>query len=196
MMNRLKFSIYRRMDGRLQELFKISRTPTGLYFNPVHDPMKATMRADGPVLPPYSWTYHEDGKSWDKRGRTHGALRKTLETPLSSFSGSRTITTLCSTGGGGWIHPRETAVEVLPADIVLDRGSPFGLEIILSDTVVNLDPQSDRLNPTVYVKDEVFPVIIVEVFDLALPTFPRYRFPRTDPLVEGENLFFDHHGRI
>jgi hypothetical protein len=195
-MNRLKFSIYRRVDGRLHELFKISRTPTGLYFNPVHDPTKATMRTEGPVSPPYSWTYHEDGRSWDKRGARRGALRKTREMPLSSFSGSRTVSTLCSVGAGGCIFPLEASVTLRPVDIVVDRSAWFGVEIMLSDKVVTLDPLPERLNSTTYVKDEVFPIIIVEVFDLASPALVSSRFPRTEPLVEGKNLFFDHQQRI
>jgi hypothetical protein len=46
------------------------------------------------------------------------------------------------------------------------------------------------------VKDQVSPVIMIEVFDRPSGVMPIGRFPRLKPIVEGETLFFDHSGRI
>jgi hypothetical protein len=189
--NRVKFDIYCRKGGRLINLLRINRTPTGLYFNAPHDPMRARGGRSGPCS---TFSYHESGRSWFKQGTDRSWLKR-LEIPLSAFRGARTIQTgQCFITDGG-ISPLESSVHVRPNDIIIDRTGPFGVEIILSDQPLILDPDPKRPNSEIHTFDRVFPVILVEVFDLreggALA-----RFPRMDPLVEGVNLFFDHRGRI
>jgi hypothetical protein len=90
---------------------------------------------------------------------------------------------------------REGKVHLRREDIVTERLGAFGVEIILADRVADLPRLPERPNSVSYVKDQVVPVIIVEVFDLPTGVLSS-RFPRTEQLVEGENLFFDHPGRI
>lgn len=140
------------------------------------------------------FSYHEDGNSWFKRGKDHSWLKR-IETPLSAFTGARTIWTATHFNDDGGRDPLESGVVLRPVDIVIDRPTRFGVEFILSDQPLTLTPDPQRLNSGLYTFDRVFPLILVEVFDL-LELGVRERFPRTEPLIEGVNLFFDHRGRI
>ena len=196
MVDRLKFSIYCRKSGRLINLYQINRTPSGLYLNAPHDPLKATMRQEGgPRSASSGFTYHEDGKSWFKTGGDHSALER-VETPLSDFRGARTIGTGAYVVLGGGIDRVESSVDLRPQDVIVDRPVPFGVEIILSDCPRTLPPDPERPNSELHTFDQVFPVVLVEVFDLVEGLMPRLRFPRTEPLIEGETVFFEHRGRI
>jgi hypothetical protein len=185
-----KFRVYLRRDGWLVEMHNIARTPTGLYFNQTRYTFGNTVSRS-----PSSSTYHEDGKRWSK-GLLDRNMAKCLDQPLSGFKGqfslSTSITTVLNPQGG--LTPEQANLRA--NDIVFERQGTFGTEMMLSDAVIDLPGLPDRPNRTVYVKDQIFPVIIFEVFDRPSPAVPSPRFPRLDPFVEGETLFFDHPGRI
>jgi hypothetical protein len=119
-MNRIKFSIYVRGSVGLIELWAIKRTPTGLYFNEVHDPFRASLRAQGQTVPSRSTsTYHEDGRSWFKSSGRRDQ-QKWLDTPLAQFTGARTTRTMVCVRDGT-PDPAERPVTLRPEDIVLER---------------------------------------------------------------------------
>jgi hypothetical protein len=185
-----KFRVYLRRDGLLVELHNIARTPTGLYFNQTRYMFGNTVSRS-----PSSSTYHEDGKLWSK-GLLGRDMAKHLNQPLSGFKGQFSLSTSINTvlNPRGGLTPNQANLR--PGDIVFERLGTFGTEIILSESVIELPELPDRPNRTVYVKDQIFPVIIIEVFGRPSPAVPSPRFPRLKPLVEGETLFFDHPGRI
>jgi hypothetical protein len=185
--DRLKFSVYLRRDGRLQEFYQISRTPSGLYFNEVRSPIRSALKGQGvKMLPGSSSSYHSSGMYWDKHfGRRD---RKIRDTPLAEFSGARTYSTqLCVITSMELQRPADS-VRLRAEDVVFERYGPFGIEIILSDSVFEISPEPDRLNSVTYVKEQVFPAIMIEVFDSPTGVFPRMRFKRAEPLSEGENF--------
>ena len=183
---RLKFNVYLKRDSMLVELYAINRTPSGLYFNP-------TRRAGGKTHS--SHTYHQDGLSWGK-GLVTRNDSKVRDSPLSDFEGQRTLRTSINVIGSTDQGIPETQIVIRPQDIMLDRPRAFGVEFILSSEPIELATLADRPNSITYVKDEVFPLIIIEVYDLTSRAMLSPRFPRLTPLIEGETLFFDHPGHI
>jgi hypothetical protein len=186
---RLKLDIYYRRNGRLVNLYRINRTPTGLYLNAAKHPLAASGSARKGDS---SLSYHEDGRWWIK----HDGRRdpKRLETPLSAFRDARTISTTWCTILDASSNPLESEIQVRPQDIIIDRPDRFGVEIILCDRAIVLPDEPTRPNSTTYTFNQISPVILVEVFDFKQVSVPR--FTRAEPLVEGVNLFFDHPGRI
>jgi len=198
---RVKFDIYCRKSGQLINLYRINRTPSGLYLNETRNPMRATMKEVGEVKRGESgFTYHEEGNSWFKQRGDRRSMKR-RETPLSDFVGARTIATAVHVvAEAGKIQALEASVKLRADDVVIDRPGPFGVEIILSDRALALDRDPKRPNSVLHTFDQVFPAILIEEFDAIEESggvpIPTGRFPRTEPLVLGENLFFDHHGRI
>jgi len=180
--NRLKFRIY--MPGRsgLVVVQSVNRTPTGLYFNRLFGGRASHQ------------TYHEDGKRWSQ-GILDRNSCKILDTPLSSFTGTRTLVSMVCVRNHREPHPDERKVNLRPEDIVLNDSAIVGYELILSDGKVDLPIMPNRANRHVYVKDSVFPLIIIEAYDPIVPIMSE-RYPRLEPRTEGVDLFFDHPGRI
>jgi len=183
---RLKFSIFLRRDGMLIELFAINRTPTGLYFN-------ATQSAMGKSR--HSSSYHESGLRWSK-GLGGRNSHKIKDAPLHDFRGQFSLSTSVSNVIIPSAGRPEATVKLWPDDVVFERPEIFGVEIILSDVPIELPPMEGRPNSVTFIRDQVVPVVMVEVFDVPSAVFPLSRYPRRVPLVEGETLFFDHQGRI
>jgi hypothetical protein len=158
--------------------------------------MKAAQRVRGErVTPGYSSTYHEDGRYWDKfLGDRNN--RKVRNPPLSNFSGALTPRTLVCPMVDMRLHRQEGAVSLRADDVIFERDVTFGVEVILAEEVLILPPLTGRVHSATYVKDQLSPVIMIEVFDLASNVLPLPRFERAVPLAEGENVFFNYPGRI
>jgi hypothetical protein len=158
--------------------------------------MKAAQRARGErVTPGYSSTYHEDGGSWEKFLGDRNS-RKVRNPPLSDFSGALTLRTLVCPMVDMSLHRQEGAVSLRADDVIFERDVTFGVEVILAEKVLVLPPLTDRVHSVTYIKDQLSPVIMIEVFDLASNVLPLPRFERAVPLTEGENVFFNYPGRI
>jgi hypothetical protein len=94
------------------------------------------------------------------------------------------------------LHRQEGAVSLRADDVIFERDVTFGVEVILAEKVLVLPPLTDRVHSVTYIKDQLSPVIMIEVFDLASNVLPLPRFERAVPLTEGENVFFNYPGRI
>ena len=133
----MKFKIYLRRFGKLIALEKLSRTSRGLYF--------ISPRTGSYI------SYHEDGKYWirsqDKR------FVKKIRQPLSTFAGIETLSTAMINVFGPMPDDRdERDVPLNKEDLVIDFAGSFGIEIILSDSVIRLPELPERVNTRVFVK--------------------------------------------
>jgi hypothetical protein len=176
----LNFKIYLRRFGKLIAIEKLSRTSGGLYFV-------------SPKSRDYI-SYHEDGKYWI---RSQGKrFVKKIRQPLSSFTGSETLSKGMISVFGPMPHDRDEADVLLrKEDIVIDFAGTFHIEIILSESVIRLPELPERINSRVFVKNAK-PVIIVEAFQLTSNVFCADRYPLATQWIEGTNFFIDHRGKI
>jgi hypothetical protein len=94
------------------------------------------------------------------------------------------------------LHGQAGAVSLRADDVIFERDATFGVEVILTEEVLILPSRVDRVRSVTYIKDQLSPIVIIEVFDLASNVFLLPRFERAMPLTEGENLFFNHPGHI
>src|SRR6266487_1574892 len=123
----LKFSVYAKKQDRLVRLFEINRTPTGLYFNDV--------RGSSPSYV----TYHEDGAYW-VRVRRIKAVKKRRE-PLASLTGAYTLSTMLANIYAPMPNDRRADdAQIRTEDIVVEYPGNFGVEVILSDKEIELEP--------------------------------------------------------
>ena len=176
----MNFKIYLRRFGKLIPLEKLSRTSGGLYF--------ISPRTGSYI------SYHEDGKYWI---RSQGKrFVKKIRQPLSAYSGIETLST-------GMIHVfgpmpddrDEGNVPLKKEDLVIDFAGSFGIEIILSESVIQLAELPERANSRVFVKNWT-PVITIEAFELKGNAFPVDRYPSSTTWIEGTNFFINHAGQI
>ena len=70
------------------------------------------------------------------------------------------------------------------------------MEIILSEKRLDLTEMPERLNAITFVKEEVFPVITIEVFDQESNVLPKERYPDKTEYEEGYNVFFEGNKRM
>ena len=177
----MRFSVYLRRFGKLIKLYKLHRSASGLY-------MWSHQSSD-------YVSYHDDGRYWI-RSRGRRTVKK-LRQPLNGFRGEETLSQSVNMFyAPSPQHEDEGRVPVGPDDIVLELNQTLVVEIILSAGVLNLPPDPQRPNSVVHVRDSVAPVITVEAFSMVGNVFPSQRFPSVVNWVEGENVFFDHDGRI
>ncbi len=161
----MKFSVYTLKNVRLVPLYRINRTPAGLYFNNVS--------GGGPSYT----TYHEDGAYWGRVG--HAKAVKKRREPLSSLIGPYTLSTMTGTILAPRPGDRKAAdVQLRAEDIVVDLPNPFGAEIIISAQEVTLEPLPDRVDSQVFVKSNLTPIILTfEFFGNPTNTLQVGRFP-------------------
>ena len=160
----MKFTVYTRKNDRLVPLWKISRTPAGLYFNDVSG------------RGPSSTTYHEDGAYWGRFG--HIKTVKKRREPLSSLTGPYTLSTMTGTILAPRPDSRKAAdVQLRAEDIVVDLPNPFGAEIIISGQEVTLEPLPERVDSQVFVKRNLTPILTFEFFGNPTNSLPVGRFP-------------------
>ena len=165
---RLDFRIYFRLPEGLLSFFKLERKPSGLYGS-------STLKAAGLPGVDSHFSYHEDGTCFLHSG---GKRLKGRRQPLSSFRGIGTIY---------YSHfsilespPRQRLIqedELLADDILLERGREFAMEIVMSDRLISLPVVENRPNSSVYVKDRVHPILLIEVFDAHDRTLRPERYP-------------------
>ena len=110
------------------------------------------------------------------------------DTPLADFHGQFSLISAVHVVVSGNSGVPEADIRLRDQDIVFERASPFAVEIILTSEIVSLPPRSERPNSVVYLKHQLFPMIMVEVFDCPKGVMPVSRFPRTTPL---QTTFFD-----
>lgn len=179
----MKFRVFLRKSGQLHQLEKFSRTSKGLYVigrgNPFNDYI----------------SYHSDGRYWV---RVNGQkFIKKLRQPLDGFKGAETIMSFVGVVFKPMPDdPPDTEGEIKSEDIVFERHSRFGMEVILSDGPVELPPLLERTNSLVFRKPQMTPVLTIEVFDLPGPPLLRERFSPNIRWEEGRNLFFGDDQRI
>jgi hypothetical protein len=177
----MRFSVYLRRFGKLIKLYKLHRSASGLY-------MWSHQSSD-------YVSYHDDGRYWI-RSRGERTLKK-LRQPLSGFTGAETLSQSVNTFyAPSPQHEDEGRTLVRPDDIVLELDGTVVVEVILSAEVLNLPLDSQRPNSVVHVRGFSCPVITVEAFSMVGNEFPSQRFPSVMKWVEGENVFFDHRGKI
>ena len=180
----MEFRIYLRRFGKLIVIEKLSRTSQGLYFISPKSPPKIRDHI----------SYHEDGKYWVRsQGRP---FVKKIRQPLSTFAGIETI----SMGMIGVFGPMpddrdEADVPIRREDIVIDFAGRFCIEIMLSDSVVQLPASPERINARVFVRHWK-PIVTVEAFELAGNSFSGDRYPTSTTWIEGTNFFINHTGKI
>jgi hypothetical protein len=149
----MDFRIYLRRPEGLLSLYKIGRSKGG------------DIAIAATVPPPFSQgehlTYHADGNCFQ---HSQGAMHKARRQPLSSFRGTETI--LCVPLITVFLTPPSATLRntARPRDIVTDRGKDFGLEIILSEHVIELPVLEHRARREVFVKPGT-PHMLLEIFD-------------------------------
>ncbi|MGH7146934.1 MAG: hypothetical protein ACREIJ_03420, partial [Nitrospiraceae bacterium] len=158
----MKFRIYLRRYGKLITLYKLHRTKKGLY----------VFRSVGKDYV----SYHEDGRYWIRF--LGEKTTKKIREPLSSFTGIESLFTSCHT----FLAPMpddldETEVLIKAEDIVLEMEGDVCIEIILSGSKVELPELPERLNRTIYIKENWKPLVIIEAFQAVGNIFPQYRYP-------------------
>ena len=189
---KMKFKIFLRKNGHLVQLMNLSCTKNGLYFIPKHS--KGNDKD----------TYHADGNTFfrtahDKKdGKEYNHILRKKRQPLSNFKDAETIHRGYYTIYAPLPNdPLESETKIKPEDIIFDReGSNFFIEIILSEKRIELEEKAERLNSLVFVKDKIFPNIIVEVFDKHDSLTPGGRYPEKTKYIEGVNLLFGNEGRL
>ena len=173
----MKFKIYLRRFGKLIALEKLSRNSGGLYF--------ISPRGDDYI------SYHEDGRYWNR-----SRFVKKIRQPLSTFVGSETLSTARINVFGPMPDDRDEGnVPLKKEDLVVDFAGSFGIEIILSESVIQLAELPERANIRVFVKNWT-PVITIEAFELKGTAFPVDRYPSSTTWIEGTNFFINHAGQI
>lgn len=177
----MRFSIYLRRFGKLIKLYRLHRSPTGLY-------IWASQSSN------YT-SWHEDGRYWIRsRGRRHV---KKLQQPLIGFKGTESLCLSTQMITGPWLRDKaDGQVKVRPEDIVFEIDGHFAIEIILSEDPPILAPLLERASSIVFVRDTVRPIITVEVFPITSGVLPPMRFPSATQWIEGINFFVDHRGKI
>jgi len=177
----MRFSIYLRRFGKLHRLYKFHRSTKGLY--------SFSRSADS-----YD-SWHNDGNSWS-RFRGAKTIKKKRQ-PLARFEGSETlynsITMLLAPMPD---DIEETAHQPRADDIVLDIPGIVATEVILSAAPLTLFPIPSRPDSMVHVKVDMFPIFTLEAWQMPDRQFPVSRFKSSINWVEGQNLFFNHVGRI
>jgi hypothetical protein len=177
----MRFRIYLRRFGKLIKLYKLHRNRAGLYI--------FSFRNKDYV------SYHEDGKYWIRSQGTR--FVKKLRQPLSSFKGAETLFTSLVTILAPMpddLNEAEGLIKV--EDIVLELEGNFCVEIILSESRVELPELPARLNRAVFFKENWGPLLTIEAFQMEGNAFPIERYPSRIEWVEGKNYFIDHTGRI
>jgi hypothetical protein len=177
----MRLSIYLRRFGTLIKLYRLHRSPAGLYVWSLQSPDYI------------SW--HEDGRYWIRfRGRK---TVKKLRQPLRDFKGAETLSLSVNTFlAARPFDKAEGQVQLRPEEIVLALDGCFAVEVMLSESPLSLSSRPERLNAVVHARDTVHPIITVEAFPLSNNVFPSERFPPAIQRIEGENFFVDHSGRI
>ncbi len=165
----MKFKILYKRNGKLYKLWEVNRTPTDLYFNDLGDKKS-------------HFSYHESGNSHHKSLITDKFSEMRVETqrePLSVFNGPESLIQLFlwqddTVDHKNCISLQEAEDIVLNLDIKL----PVGIEIILSDNKIELPPLQDRLTEKIYYKENVNPILIIEVYSLINNTLTIPRFTK------------------
>ena len=126
---------------------------------------------------------------------------KVLEKIKQPLSQSRNAETICQASYSIYRPTSgdrpESATRIKPEDIVFERESPFFfMEIILSEKRLDLTEMPERLSAITFVKEEVFPVITIEVFDQESNVLPKERYPDKTEYEEGYNVFFEGNKRM
>ena len=173
----MKFRIYLQHPEGLLSLVKILRSPTGLVFTSISP-------SGGPDN---HFTYHEDGLCFNHINGQR--LMRSQRRPLSSFEGIETVCFLTLTLSAPM--PRQKIrrqTDLPPNDIVVKRQGWFGVEVMISNNIIELEPTEDRLNSCLYINKERSPKVLIEVFDLKTKENTRHavgclpRYPSTAPI--------------
>jgi hypothetical protein len=176
----MRFSVYLRRFGKLHRLYRFHRAPSGLYM---------FSASQGSYE---SW--HEDGKWWS---RFRGAkTQKRRRQPLQTFKGAEsaynsTVMLLAPTPE----DKDDLPINLKADDIVLEIPGVVGTEVILSATPLMLPALPSRPASVIVSRDDIFPVVTIEAWQMPDRMFPMPRF-KPPVWVEGENLFFGDTGRI
>ncbi len=165
----MKFNIYFAIDGELNKLYEVNRSPSGLYFHAFGN------------RPHFS--YHKSGETHFK----HPALRSSPEfnikkqrTPLSEFVGPESITSFNVMD----FKARTTKkYQVKPEDIVIEIEPPFCVEIILTSKEILLPKLPERENLQQFLKRDMSPMIIIEAFNLGGRRLVEQRFRINHPEI-------------
>ncbi len=163
-------------------LYKFSRTKQGLYI------IYRGSHGNDYI------TYHEDGRYWIRNFKGEKHVKK-LRQPLSNFRGVESL----RSAGVLIVSPipgdqDENQVVIGPEDIVVERNCPFFIEIMLSESSIELPSLPNRTNSAVYFRGSA-PRIVIEIYENVGPTFPDIRYTTT-VWVEGQNFFVNHQGKI
>jgi hypothetical protein len=176
----VNFKVYLRRFGKLIPIEKLSRTSGGLYF--------VSPRSQDYI------SYHEDGKYWVRSQGKH--FVKKIRQPLSSFAGIETLSMGRINVFGPMPDDRDEAdVPLKKEDLVIDFVGSFCIEIILSESVIQLPELSERINTRVFIKNWK-PVITIEAFELAGVASSPDRYPTSTMWTEGTNFVVNHTGKI
>lgn len=89
----------------------------------------------------------------------------------------------------------EALVSMRNNDVVVNFPSTFGIEIILSDTLLTFPEFGGRTNGRVIVR-ETKPLIFIEIFEFQGQPLLSERFPTPIDWLENSNFFVNHPGRI
>lgn len=173
----MKFKILYKRNGKLYKLWKINRTSKDFYLNDLRNIKN-------------HFTYHESGNSHHKSLISHKFSEMRVETqrePLSVFSGPESLIQLFlwqddTVDHKNCISLQEAEDIVLNLDIKL----PVGIEIILSDNKIELPPSQDRLTDKIYYKENINPILIIEVYSLINNTLTFPRFTKKHPVSFGK----------
>ncbi len=172
----MKFKILYKNNGKLYKLWEVNRTPTDLYFNDLRDKKS-------------HFSYHESGNSHGKSDITRKFPELTVEKqrqPLSKFNGPEPLVQLFLIQNGA-PDPKNCVSLQENEDIVLDLDVklPVGIEIILSDNKIDLPPLQDRLTDKIYYKENINPILIIEVYSLINNSITIPRFTKKHPFSFG-----------
>ena len=180
-MRNSRFKIYLRNSGKLTTLYKIHWNQNGIYFF-------SHGSAD-------HISYHTDGKYWI--GFNGNKLVKKLRQPLNLFKGAETLINSCGFHSEPQQDdPTECSIKIRPEDIVIDPTKTIGIEISISDRMVDLPDIPGRAESIVFQKPFNDLYLIIELFKPTGNSLSAERFPCPIVWVEGENFFYDHQDRI
>ncbi|GEM_PF-5625063 len=166
----MKFKILYKRNGKLYKLWEVNRTSTDLYFNDLRDKKS-------------HFSYHESGNSHGKSDITRkfpGMRVEKQRQPLSKFNGPESLLQLFLLIQNAAPDPKNCISVQEDDDIVLDLDIklPVGIEIILSDNKIDLPPLQDRLTDKIYYKEDINPILIIEVYSLINNTLTIPRFTK------------------
>lgn len=174
----MQFRIYVKRGESIMRFCTVTQTKKGLYV--------ATARLRGDRDDHFS--YHADGVCFLWLGGRRAA--KAQRQQLDAFSGVETIILVNSVVTGVMPGQAVAADRIGETDILVERPMRFGMELMLANPIPDLPARVDRPNSMVWVRRDIAPTMLVEVWDIGSDGAAARRYPSSAPWMWREDLAF------